>query len=594
MTRKLDHPKDQHLQIAESPPAPKRIAAPKGSVAKTPTTSSKTGADPPSVKETSKAKSAEILAPVVPTVGPNLGIPLPEVKGPPGPQQSPTIEYRGNAGVREASQVRAKKTMKGSTMRHPNAPTPLGKGTPSIPPVEAVGAYPTTSSTDKAVASQAQTAVSKESTPDRSRSRDPPKEIDPVVPQPQEVMNVPRYMLPIMAAAGVGHLTLDRSGTPSAGVSPPPKATQANPISIVEFFESLNQAQDREAQVKAIQQSAELFNEPQESASPPSQETANLNVSTTAGATEGRLSSPARLQDATAASRESSSPQETDEQGVPKSSSEGRGRPTMRERVSSYWPILRSFSGSDRRPRSPQVPPRPKAEPALKRANSLPSIHDLALSQADSGATLSTSATPITIVPAVQIPAPVAVESTTAQTAPEITSDAETLALPGLPGGTRDESNPSPVEEEVEPTTDDPYVSAVEDAASGEPVLTEAPPPETPMEPLREAATSISTGFGGLVQVIPKPVVPEVPSAKAGPVIKSTETASKNQRRRCPQCHPIQLLSLSRQRPADLHQERQSLANLHQASQKLASLLRLLVHQINPRLHPRLRPRVCP
>ena len=83
----------------------------------------------------------------------------------------------------------------------------------------------------------------------------------------------------------------------------------------------------------------------------------------------------------------------------------------------------------------------------------MPRMPDSTSAQADSGATPSTSVTPITIVPAVQIPAPVAVESTTAQTAPEITSDAETLALPGLPGGTRDENNPSPVEEEVEPTT---------------------------------------------------------------------------------------------------------------------------------------------
>ena len=51
-------------------------------------------------------------------------------------------------------------------------------------------------------------------------------------------------------------------------------------------------------------------------------------------------------------------------------------------------------------------------------------------------------------------------------------------------------------------------MSAVEDVASGEPVST-------------------STGFGGLVQVIPTPIVPEVPSAKAGPVIKSTETVPK-------------------------------------------------------------------
>ena len=95
-----------------------------------------------------------------------------------------------------------------------------------------------------------------------------------------------------------------------------------------------------------------------------------------------------------------------------------------------------------------------------------------------------------------------------------------------------------PVEAEVEHTTDDPYVSAVEDAASGEPVLTEAPPPETPMEPLREATTSISTGFGGWVQVIPAPIVPEVPSAKAGPVIKSTETASKETKETVPSGPP--------------------------------------------------------
>ena len=252
-------------------------------------------------------------------------------------------------------------------------------------------------------------------------------------------------MLPIMATAGVGHLTLDRSGTPSVGVTQPPKATQANPTSIVEFFESFSQAHDREAQVKAIQQfTAELLNEPQESASCASQETANLNVPAATGATGGRLmSSPAQSHDATAASRESSSPQATEEQGIPKSSPEDRGRPTMRHRVRSYWPVLRSFSGSDRRLRSPQVPPRPKLQPAPKRASSMPTMPDSTSAQTDSGATPSTSINPITIVPAVQIPAPVAVESTTVQTAPEITSDAETLALPGLPGVTGDENNPS-------------------------------------------------------------------------------------------------------------------------------------------------------
>ena len=78
-------------QIAESPPAPKRTPAPKGSVTKTPTTTSKSGADPPP-KEASKAKSAAVTVPAVPTQGTDLTIPLPELIGPPGPQQSPPIE----------------------------------------------------------------------------------------------------------------------------------------------------------------------------------------------------------------------------------------------------------------------------------------------------------------------------------------------------------------------------------------------------------------------------------------------------------------------------------------------------------------------
>ena len=146
--QKIRSSKRPASQIAEPPPVPKRISAPKGSVAKTPTTSSKTGADP---KETSKAKSAAIIAPVVPTVETDLGIPLPELTGPPGPQQSPPIEYRGNAGIREASQVRAKKSLKGSTLRTPHAPIALGKGTPPVPPVEAVGAYLTTHGMDRAI-----------------------------------------------------------------------------------------------------------------------------------------------------------------------------------------------------------------------------------------------------------------------------------------------------------------------------------------------------------------------------------------------------------------------------------------------------------
>ena len=153
--------------------------------------------------------------------------------------------------------------MKGSTSRTPHAPTALGKGTPSVPPVEAVGAYLRTHGMDRAIVSQhqAQRATSKGSTPHRSRSRDPPGEPTPVLPiaQPQAVMTVPEYLLPIMATAGIGHLTHDRSGTPSVGVAAPPKAAQASAPNIHDFFESFNQAQDREAKVKAIQQfTAEL------------------------------------------------------------------------------------------------------------------------------------------------------------------------------------------------------------------------------------------------------------------------------------------------------------------------------------------------
>ena len=52
-------------QIADQPPASKRVQSPKASVVKTPTTSSKTGVDTPPPKETIKAKTAAIKAPAV-------------------------------------------------------------------------------------------------------------------------------------------------------------------------------------------------------------------------------------------------------------------------------------------------------------------------------------------------------------------------------------------------------------------------------------------------------------------------------------------------------------------------------------------------
>ena len=174
-------------------------------------------------------------------------IPLPELTGPPAPQQPP-IEYRGNAGVREPSQVRGKRPSKGQAFRTSHgAIAALGKGTPSIPPEEAVGAY-RTDSTDRSVVpqSQDQGSVTRESSGHRSRSRDPPRDLAPVVPipQPQATMNVPNYLLPIMAMAGVGHLSLDQPVIPGTSGIPPPKASEP---SIHEFFESFTAAQDREA-----------------------------------------------------------------------------------------------------------------------------------------------------------------------------------------------------------------------------------------------------------------------------------------------------------------------------------------------------------
>ena len=334
----------------------------------------------------------------------------------------------------------------------------------------------------------------KGSTLDRSRSRDPPRETTPVVPiaQPQVVMNVPDYLLPIMASAGVGHLSLDRPSTPSVGVATPPRAASASEPSIRDFFESFNQAQDREEQVKAIQHfTVELLNAPPKSGSPASRETPDLSTPT--GTTGGRKSSSHASPDVTqAASRESSVTQEESREDAQSSSADRGRQPSMRERLTSgsYWPSLKSIMGSNRRPKSPPLPPRPKPEPAPKRANSMPRLTDVRSTELTSDTTPSAPVNPITTVPAAQIPAPVAVETTIPAPAPEVVSDAETLALPGLPGTTGEENAPSPVEEEVERTTDDPYVSAVEGVTSGELALTEIAPKESPTEPARSASTS--------------------------------------------------------------------------------------------------------
>ena len=521
-------------QIGEPPPASKRTSVPKGSVAKTPTTSPKTGADPPPSKETVKAKTAAITAPIV-AMGTDLVIPLPELTGPPGPQQSPPIEYRGNAGIREASQVRGKRTSKGHAPRIPHT----AEGTPSIPPEEAVGAYRSDSPARSIVAqSQDRRAHMRGSSDDRSRSRDPPRESTPVVPiaQPQVVMHVPNNMLPIMASAGVGHLALDQPVIPTMSGVPPPKASEP---SIHEFFESFTQAQARDEQVRAIQQfTAELLSAPPKSGSPVSQKKPDTSRPASEGGASERISSPPPPADtAAAASTESSSPKEDVGKAASESVPTERGRqPSITKRVSSslYWPSLRSITGSSRRPRSPTMPPRPKPESAPKRAASMPRLADPAPAESTSDIALSAAANPITIVPAVQIPAPVAVESRAEPPAPEVTSDAETLALPGLPGATGDENVPSPVEEEVERTMDDPYVSAGEGLASGESAPVETALEAAPTEHTTGVTSSTSEGFGGLVPVIPIPTVSEVMETTAKRVVKPTETASKETKEATP------------------------------------------------------------
>ena len=351
-------------------PASKRTSVPKGSVAKTSTTSSKTGVDPPPSKEIGKAKTAAIAALTVPS-GTDLVIPLPELTGPPGPQQSPPIEYRGNAGIREASQVRGKRTSKGHAPRIPH----IAKGTPSVPPEEAVGAYRFDDS-DRSVVAQSQDQRTQDV---RSRSRDPPGESTPAVPisRPQAVMSVPDYLLPMLATADFGHMSLDQLSTPRVSGPPPPKPSAP---SIHEFFESFTQAQDRDEQVRVVQQfTAELLNTPSTSGSPVDRRRPDTSrPALESGANEDISSSQAQVHTVAAVPKESSSPIEDVGKAASKSVPTERGRQpsiTKRVRSSLHWPSLRSITGSSRRPRSPIMPSRPKPEPAPKRA-SMPRLAD--------------------------------------------------------------------------------------------------------------------------------------------------------------------------------------------------------------------------
>ena len=375
----------------------------------------------------------------------------------------------------------------------------------------------------------------KGSSDDRSRSTDPLGEGTPVhsvvpIPRPQAVMSVPEYLLPIMASAGVGHLSLDQPKAPSGSGVPPPKASEP---SIHEFFESFTQAQDREEQVRAIQQfTAELLNAPPKSGSSTSPKKPDTSRPASEGGASERISSPPPpAHPAAAPPRESSSPKEDVDKTTSEPASAERGRrPSMTERVRSslYWPSLRSITGSSRRPRSPTMPPRPKPESVPKRSASMPRLPDPAAAESTIDTAPSATANPITVAPAVQIPAPV--ETRAEPPAPEVTSDAETLALPGLPGATGEENVPSPAEEVVERTMDDPYVGAGEGLASGETASVETALEVAPIEHSTDAESSTSKGFGGLVPVIPIPTVSEVMEITAKPVVKPSETESKETR----------------------------------------------------------------
>ena len=173
------------------------------------------------------------------------------------------------------------------------------------------------------------------------------------------------------------------------------------------------------------------------------------------------------------------------------------------------WPSLGSLRGSDRRPKSPSVPSRPKPEPAPKRASSMPRLSEAATPE--SGTTPSVSTNPIVVRPPVSLPTPVAVEATSSAPAPEDASDAATLPLPGLPGASGRENPASPVEEE--PALVDPYVTADEGVTSTEPTL----PGSSPI-----MATS-STITGVLPADLPLPEVSDLGSKKPEPVVKLTE-----------------------------------------------------------------------
>ena len=193
------------------------------------------------------------------------------------------------------------------------------------------------------------------------------------------------------------------------------------------------------------------------------------------------------------------SPPAGETQQAPSSTERGR-QPSIAQRLKNYWPTLKSLTGSNRRPISPTIPPRSKADPAPRRAVSLPRIPGPEpVEGTDTPATTGT-VSPANAAPTVQTSAPTEAQLQDQSSAPEVTSDAETLALPGIPGTEGSGPPPSPIEEESQSATVDPYVSTVE-GITQETTAAEAPSVPAPTE---HESTGVPParpqGFGGWFQ----------------------------------------------------------------------------------------------
>ena len=147
---------------------------------------------------------------------------------------------------------------------------------------------------------------------------------------------------------------------------------------------------------------------------------------------------------------------------------------------------------------------------------------------------------PIVVVPPVQVSAPTAAPTQDQPSAPEVDSDAETLALPGIPGTEGNGPPPSPVEEEPQSATVDPYVSTVEDTTEE---ITSTDAPQAPAPTGHESLGTTSErpiGFGGLVPVIPKPSTLGKEGRTPKPVATTTEEAPKEVKETTPSEPAIQ------------------------------------------------------